>query len=239
MGYIDDAKELIQESKATFIEIKKAYDDSLNDKEVKSSLLIKIKNFMENLRSALDFTAYDLFDKYGTSTTTNPKIYFPYAKNGLSKADFQTKKIIEKNLPGVIANRPDIVAKIESFQWFSCSDNRWLPKFMDLNNENKHQRLSPQTRKEIKVLRIHSGNIEMIIQGSYKILENTIKLGDAIIKGDQYLSADNLAIIKGNAKQEVITWVSFHFTDSKEPVLPFLESALNGTEKIVSELEGM
>ena len=54
-------------------------------------------------------------------------------------------------------NRPEIAVKIESYQHFSNDENSWLPKFMELNNENKHQRLTPQTRKEVKQLNIKSG----------------------------------------------------------------------------------
>lgn len=242
MGYIEDAKELITESKETFKEIKEAYEESLHDRTVKPKLLIKIKNFMENLRSALEFTAHDLFDKYGSSTASDPYIYFPYAWSGLSLADFQTKNIIERFIPGLNASRPDIAGKLEDYQWFANTNNEWLPKFMDLNNENKHQRLTPQTRKETKELRIQTGNVGMRLSGgaSIKISGNaTIRMGNSIIRGNQRISPNNPARIEGDAKQEVITWVSFHFTDNNEPVIPLLEAALNGVEKIINELDGI
>jgi len=240
MRYIEDATELINESKTTLEEIKKAYTESLNEQEVKPKLLIKIKNFMENLRSGLDFIAHNLFDKYGSSTTSSPNIYFPYAWEGLSQADFQAKNRIEKCIPGLIATRPDIAGKIETFQWYSNTENNWLPKFMELNNENKHQRLSPQTRKEVKELRIQSGNVGMRMTGGASIRMTggaSIQLGNSIIRGNQNISADSPAKIEGDAKQEVITWVSFHFTDNDEPVIQLLQSALNGTEKILNELK--
>ena len=242
MGYIEDATELVNESKTTFEEIKNAYNESLNDQNVKPRLLIKIKNFMENLRSALDFTAHELFDKYGSTTNANPDIYFPYAWEGLSQTDFQTKNRIQKGIPGLIASRPDIAAKIDSFQWYSSPDNKWLPKFMDLNNENKHQKLSPQTRKEMKELRIKSGNVGIRMTGGASIKMTggaSIRIGNSIIRGNQNISANSPARIEGDAKQEVITWVSFHFSDNNEPVLPLLESALNGTENILTELKSM
>ena len=60
MSYFDDAKQLITHAEAKLVEIEQAYKDSLNDKAIKSELLIEIKNFMENLRSSLDFTAQGL-----------------------------------------------------------------------------------------------------------------------------------------------------------------------------------
>jgi hypothetical protein len=45
--------------------------------------------------------------------------------------------------------------------------------------------------------------------------------------------------ILGQAKQEIITWVSFNFQSNNEPVLPLLEKALDGIKKIVNELSNM
>ena len=49
---------------------------------------------------------------------------------------------------------------------------------------------------------------------------------------------DNIKII-GDAKQEIIIWVSFNFQSNKEPVLPLLTGSLNGIDKIVNELSQM
>ena len=158
MGYKEDAIELISESKSILNEIKTAYNDSLHEKVVKPKLLIKIKNFMENLRSSLDFTAHYLYDNYGANLGANePQIYFPYAWKDLDLNGFRTNNLIERKIPGLTTNRPEIAVKIESYQHFANDENSWLPKFMELNNENKHQRLTPQTRKEVKQLNIKSG----------------------------------------------------------------------------------
>ena len=65
MSFFDDAKHLVSESKNAFQDIEKSYQECLNQKNISPKLLIKIKNFIENLRSALDFTAHGIFDKYG------------------------------------------------------------------------------------------------------------------------------------------------------------------------------
>ena len=97
MAYKEDAIELINESKNILAEIKTAYEESLHDQEIKPKFLIKIKNFMENLRSALDFTAHHLFDTYGTSSSASPNIYFPYAWTDLDLNGFRTKNLIQNN----------------------------------------------------------------------------------------------------------------------------------------------
>ena len=242
MSFFGNAKYLISASKEMLKEIESAYQESLHQKSISPKLLIKIKNFMENLRSALDFTAHGLFEKYGDQSKSDQNIYFPYAWEGLDLMGFRSKNRIEKCIPGLNSTRPDIVAKIESYQHFSDASNAWLPKFMDLNNENKHQRLTPQIRKEVKELRISSGNVGMRLSGgaSIKISGNAqIRMGNAIISGNQTISPDSPARIFGPAKQEIITWVSFHFTDNNEPVVPLLRNSLNGIESIVEELSKM
>ena len=79
MAYFDDAKELVSHAKKALPKLEQDYRSSLDDKVVKPTLLIDIKNIMENLRSALDFSAHGLFAKFGSSTRANPNIYFPYA----------------------------------------------------------------------------------------------------------------------------------------------------------------
>jgi hypothetical protein len=239
MSFFNDAKHLVSDSKRTLLEIENAYQESLNQKNISPTLLIKIKNFMENLRSALDFTAHGIFDKYGDQSKSSQKIYFPYAREDLDLNGFGSKNYIEKCIPGLSNTRPDIVAKIESYQCFSDASHSWLPTFMGLSNENKHQRLTPQTRKEVKELRISSGNVGMRLSGgaSIKISGNAqISMGNAIIAGNQTISPDSPAKLLGPARQEVITWVSFHFTDNDEPVIPLLKNALDGIESIVEEL---
>jgi len=242
MSHFDDASNLVNYCKDSFEKIKKDYEESLHEKTVKTSLLIEIKNFMENLRSALDFCAHGLFDKYGDQAKKGAKIYFPYAWEGLDAASFKSKKIIDQKIPGLPSNRPDIASKIESYQYFADPKNHWLPKFMDLNNENKHQNLTPQQRKEIKQLKISSGKVDLLLgDGATLKLGSgaSITLGGLKIPGGQTINADNPAKFYGDGKQEIIVWVSFHFTSNDEPVLPLLSASLNGVDKIITELKAI
>jgi len=239
MTYYDDAKKLVRYAKNKFDEIRASYDRSLHKQTIESELLIEIKNLMENLRSALDFTARGLFDKYGISPKSNIKIYFPYATEGQSKSDFQKQNRIEKCIPGLTASRPDIVAEIESYQYFSDPSNRWLPRFMDLNNKNKHQQLTPQIRKETKQLKITSGGTSISLgQGASISMGpgSQIRMGKMIIPGGQKFDVNNPPATLGDGIKEVITWVSFHFSSNDQPVIPFLKQCINGVENIVEKL---
>jgi hypothetical protein len=234
MNYFDDANHLVQFAKDHYAGIEVAYKFSLSEKEIKPNLLIEIKNFMENLRSALDFTAHGLFQKYGSSSTLNPKIYFPYAYLSQSKEGFQKSRRVDVCIPGLSIKRPDVIEKIESYQHFTNPRNRWLPVFMDLNNENKHQQLTPQFRKEAKELRISSSGTSMSIGPGASISVGSgasIQIGNIVIPGGQSFDANNPPLTLGAGKKEIITWVSFHFSTNDEPVFPFLKQALVGIDK--------
>lgn len=152
MSKFNDAKLLLQHATLKLKEIKLEYAASLQKKAVDPNLLIEIKNFMENLRSALDFSACGLFDKYGSSKKHNPKIYFPYAPLSQGAIEFRTLNRIESSIPGIQLGKPEVIAKIESYQHFSEKGFKWLPVFMELNNTNKHQELTPQEKKRLDSL---------------------------------------------------------------------------------------
>ena len=237
MAEIDDAKALLAHVKQTLAKLRKEYEASLQAKEIKPDLLVDIKNVMENLRSALDYTARHLFDRYGTSSKAKPKIYFPYVQPSQTAGDFG--KRVDTCIPGLSANRPDVVAKLESYQVYASQDNGWLPIFMELNNANKHQNLAHQETHTRKELKISSGGATMAMgQGASAALGpgSTLKMGNVTIPGGQTFSADRPPVVHGNGEVVVITWVSFHFTSNGEQVLPFLTRALHGVRTIVDEL---
>jgi len=239
MSHFDDAHDLINHSRDALGKIRAEYNKSLTETTIKASLLIQIKNFMENLRSALDFSAHGLFDNYGSSNRTTTNIYFPYANLGQSLDEFRRNNRIERCIPGLSSSRPDIIITLEGYQHFSIHENRWLPLFMELNNENKHQKLTPQTRKEKKQLEISSGGATMSIGEGASISIGggaKVTIGGTTIHGGQTITANNPARISGPGTQTITIWVSFYFSSNNEPVIPLLEKSLKGTSRIVDEL---
>ena len=243
MGCFEDARDLVDHARAELPKIHQAYAQSLEAKEVKRHLLVEIKNLLENLRSALDFAAHGLFEKYGSSPKASPNIYFPYAPLDRTRTDFEKSKRIEACIPGLAASRPDIVAALMDMQHFGSGGHRWLPEFMDLNNENKHEHLTPQTRREKKELRIGSGGAVISMGEGARISMGpgtSISFGGgAVIRGGQEFDVNRPPRVDGPATVEVIRWVSFHFESNDQPVIPFLETAVEGVGSIVDELRKM
>ncbi len=242
MGHFEDAKELVQYARGQFAQIKSAYEASLADQDIKPQLLIGIKNLMENLRSALDFAAHGLYDKYGSPSARSARVYFPYADASQSEAEFGHSRRVDQCVPGLCASRPDIVEKLISYQHFAGEHNAWLPTFMQLNNENKHQQLTPQTRKETKQLRISSGGASVTMGPGASISVGrsaSVQIGGMTIPGGQTFDVGRPPLTFGPGKKEIIIWVSFHFSATDTPVLPLLSQALEGVNRIVCELAGM
>jgi hypothetical protein len=239
MAHFDDAHALVEHARQELGEIRAAYDASLHDKVISPKLLIGIKNFMENLRSALDFTAHGLFAKFGSSPHKAPKVCFPYASQNQDIAAFRQSKRVEACIPGITAARPDVVAMIEGYQHFAGAANAWLPVFMDLSNANKHQQLTPQVRRETRELRISSGGASISLGEGASISMGpgtSIQMGRLVIPGGQEFDVTRPPRTIGEGRTEVITWVSFHFSSNGAPVLPLLESALDGVGRIVANL---
>ena len=92
MSKFNDAKRLVSYCEVNLEKIRKQHQICLLEQEIKPDFLIKIKNYMENLRSALDYCASELFVKYGVCKKSNSKkvnIYFPYARITDSREKYQ------------------------------------------------------------------------------------------------------------------------------------------------------
>lgn len=241
MSQFDDAQSLIQHAEKELPKIRQAYQESLSSKTISALLLVEIKNVCENLRSSLDFAAHGLFEKHCVASPKKPKIYFPYATTEQSRAEFEKNGRINACISGLSAARPDVVNLLLEMQHFGSKGYKWLPSFMSLTNENKHQRLVPQVRKESKELRISGGGASISLGQGASISIGTgasISIGSAVVRGGQTFDANNPPQVQGG-RVEVITWVSFHFETNGEPVIPFLETSLNGVREIVRDLSSI
>jgi hypothetical protein len=108
---------------------------------------------------------------------------------------------------------------------------------MDLNNENKHAALTPQTRQEKRQLRIESQGAAIHLGHGASISLGTgasIRMGSMVIPGGQSFSGDQPAAIQGDGTQTIIVWVSFIFDYNGEPVVPFLKLTLLGSKILLA-----
>ena len=59
----DQVDALTDHAKVDLAKIEKQYSNSLQKQTIAPTLQIDIKNFMENLRSALDYLAHDIYEQ--------------------------------------------------------------------------------------------------------------------------------------------------------------------------------
>lgn len=60
----EDIVEVLEDTKESIYSIEKNYVEAINDESVKSTLKVRVKNCLENLRSCLDYISCDVYEKY-------------------------------------------------------------------------------------------------------------------------------------------------------------------------------
>lgn len=223
-----------------FENIEQKYKAALSEKNIPTSLQIDVKNFMENLRSVLDYIAHDIYE-----TVIKPErvkiclkeiknIYFPYGK---SENDF--KSGLGSSLPDLQSLNPKVFALIESIQPYKCSDV-WLYEFCRIVNEKKHDTLSPQIRTETKTMTasIDGASITMPIDNpDFRISQGSdleVTFGGVPIRFSNK-GIEPLALAS-DLKRTITTWVSFQFASTDIHVLPLLKKALEEIKVLSNEI---
>jgi hypothetical protein len=237
MTTFEDCESLVERSKELLKEINYYYDNSITEAQITKKLLICIKNFCENLHSALDYLAFEIYSKYCKKANKNVKIYFPYANKSTLQNQFE--KQLKKKFVGLKENNLDIYNYFISIQHFTNKDSDWLEKIISLNNKNKHQRLMPQIIKKHVKLKISSGVTSISMLGASKIVIEdgaSVKIGNIQINGKKILSSDSVPNIP-SGHVEMKKWESIHFEYNDEEVMPLLQKSLNGTAKIIADFK--
>lgn len=120
----NDINALLLGAKESLSDIEKQYNASLHQEEISSQLLIKIKHFLEDLRSSLD-----------------------YLRKKISKYNFpicETELDVENSTTDLSDSQKIIMKK-----WQPFNGNSWIRWFNKLNNESKHVTLIPQKRSSM------------------------------------------------------------------------------------------
>lgn len=238
--------ELFEEVRTNLATIKEKAQEAKKDERIQNLLRPKIKSCLEHLRSCLDFSAHDIYEKL---STTNNKPYFPYAFNG-DVASFNTS--INRSHPNLQVLDSNIYDLIESIQPHITSSD-WLLKFCRRTNTEKHQDLSKQERENSNSTNFQLGNIINSVNSSGKI---TIKIGQIIENGkkvnkkpiDITIDPSNPNHSFEDIKNELdgdleltysYDWVNFTFKGSNENVVDFIEEALTKIEDFRGKLEAL
>lgn len=145
LAWPDDVAALMEDADEQLQVIRTLHDQALADAAVRQRFKTRIKNVLENHRSALDYLAVGITNAYGT-----PKgfIYFPLAQ---SEHEFPAE--MEKKMPGVMASRPNIAGALRQYQPYQPGRD-WLHTLNQLTREQKHNELSAQIVREVYQCRV-------------------------------------------------------------------------------------
>jgi hypothetical protein len=186
---------LLARAKQDFSALKKAYDASLHEKHVREDLKVSIKNIYENLRSCLDYIAHDTFEKFCSASKKPDRLYFPIRP---SATEF--KQAISKDFPALNTSAPGLYACLEAVQPYNSD---WLGKFNKLNNHNKHQDLTEQTRTEARQVTVSRAG-GSVSWGPGVSFGSGVSVVGVPIDPRTQMPVPNVV-----AKTEVVIWVDF------------------------------
>lgn len=143
---------------------------------------IRLKNILENFRSALDYIAHDIQDRLkiiDPYSKTPEVFYFPYGRR-----ENHFKKSVKKNFPTLDQHLPQLFKVLQDVQPFRSGDS-WLVDLCELNNKGKHEQLQKPT--PTKYARVN-------VPGILDIESKTIVVQDGHI-GDTEVA--NLIVLDG------------------------------------------
>jgi len=225
MSRRSDINMLMADCEIKYKKIKNKYNEALRNKSL--DLRIPVKNLMENLRSSLDYMAHDIYehickpDRIAKGLSDPKNIYFPYSKKAV---DFPSR--ISSSFPNLKILSSSVYSHIESIQPFRCGDS-WLYDLCRILNENKHDRLVPQERKETEIYTV-SGQ-----HGSISIYKNpgtniTSKPGAVKIMGvpSEFKGDHVITNSKGQLKHKLIKWVAFNFEGTSINIIALLDKSV-------------
>ncbi len=208
----NDINAVLKKAKTTLDFIEKKYNGALHDQEISAELLVEIKDYLGNLRSALD-----------------------YLRNKVSKYNFpicKTEKEFENATTDLNDDLKNAIKKWQPFQ-----NNQWIEWFNTLNNKSKHITLIPQKRKEDVRVKVSSPNNG----GSVNWGSGVTFGGGVSVMGVPIDPQTQMPVPNNIVKTEKTIWVSFEFEHENIPngisALPFLKGCFEKITNMITEIE--
>ncbi len=225
MSRQSDINALLNRADKLLPKMESDYNNSLQAKSISADLKIDIKDFVGYLRSALDYLAHDIRDKFCPTANQNDDLYFPI-RGDRTKFD----NYINRAFPGLNSNCSELYNYLEEIQPYHGSNNVWLTHFNDLNNENKHEKLVEQKSTETKTVKVSSNQ-----SGGSVSWGPGVTFGSGIsVMGVPIDPRTQMPVPNNITTTEVIIWVDFRFDSIDVSALWLLKESLTKIKEIVS-----
>lgn len=248
---IETAHNLLKNIKYDYEKLSK----EINQKNLENNineLSINLKHILEDLRSILDYIAFDLFNKYCSNINPNTKIYFPYCNEDKNEVDYS--KIIKRNFPGLYENQKNIYSILSSCQHYN-DHSKWLIKLAGLTNEVKHKNLYIAKVKIENENILNNSNNKLTSRGNLSFQESSSGY-EVLGTGEVYFQCSEQALFYsdgniyiGNSNYNVLTKEKNNITVNKnkiytlystkfdEDVISILSNVIKKTENLIFKIE--
>lgn len=235
---LEDSLLLIEDSKRILEEITNIHNRDIVSGHDSPLLRIRIKQYLENINSALDYAAFYIFKKYCAEhimkeepdkySFRESRVYFP-CLDDRKKFD----NYINDRFKYLREEHEELVNILARFQPFPAR-SKWLKNLKLLVNDNKHRELMQQKKQ-------HRTEINKLTASNNSSISNLTIISENGILPFVFVNEDGskakVTSFDGQVKYEFI------FPELKEPVLLVLErimkSAPTVIENIQSYSEGM
>lgn len=216
-----DIEAVMQKAERSLVGIEEKYTESLKEKQINDELLVEVKDYLSNLRSALDYLWHKI-----------PKVkgeYFPIAN---SEADFLNKVI---GIDAAISNA--------LFRYQDFDQRSWIRCFSLFRNKNVHVTLIPQTKKETREFSVRSPSGSATFRDCiFNTSIGSVAFGNIPLVIDMQ---SQFPVDTPGLDIERIIWVDFIFDGSaispSFPVgisaLPFLRESFEQVKEILKDIE--
>ncbi|MCT8138650.1 hypothetical protein H1D32_13400 [Anaerobacillus sp. CMMVII] len=235
---LEDSKILIDQSKQLLHEIEHIYEQDIRIGVDSPLLRVKIKLYLENINSALDYTAYKIFLEYCANAIKERepdkysfregRVYFPCLEE---KSKFDN--YINDRFKYLSAEKEEIIDILAKYQPFPLR-SKWLKYLKELVNNNKHRYLS------VHSCQTHTHFDNLIMPGGAQFRNLTIVTeGDSvpIAYGDQPIDFQNPntipegTVFKGSVEKD------FYFKEIDQPVLKTLKRIYRSAPTVINDIE--
>ncbi len=215
----------IQEDYSSLFDL---YNASLSKKTIDPKLSLKIKSYLENARSILDYSAREIADRIGVSK--EHKVYFPLVEKEKNIDSF--RGAVGRNLPDLENKNKAAFDFIEKLQPYH-SGNEWIGQLVELVNVHKHEALLPQKRNESeRITSNHNAG------GSVSWDPSAVKFGSGVyINGAPVNPFTQMPVPTPSTTVTREIWVDFVFDDGNN--VSVISLVRNIKEKLAGIIENI
>ncbi|MEZ0482659.1 hypothetical protein [Planococcus sp. SSTMD024] len=217
-----ESKLLLRDAEEKLKEIEILYNKVFDNEGSTNLLKMKIKQYLDNVFSALDYLAFSIFMEYSAKNVPSvaieghkSKVYFP-----ITESNKEFSKYVKRAFPGLIEENPEIVEAIRKYQPFP-GRSKWLKDLKVLANGNKHRNLTKHTQQRdtyIKEIKFANG---AVIKNFY------VSSPDDILP----FSGGPIISIEGSTEKHIM------FADLEKPVLKTLKRMYASAPTIIEDIE--